>query len=550
MYYITNHSGHVIAASSDLLKKLDIKSIDMLYKQIALDVIEFITEENGIRLKTALDEISYRTEKETLSSVLGEMTLVHLLSEEASSQEASLASLEEGVPLTEDFSLFENDEDTLFTVTKEEEEPLVVQEEKAEITLPIVEEKEEELFSLLEEEEPLVVQEEKTETTLPIVEEKEEELFSLLEEEEPLVVQEEKTETTLPIVEEKEEELFSLLEEEEPLVVQEEKIETTLPIVEEKEEEPLISLAEEEKEGNLSELILPSHTEESISSIEDSQNRSNAPIYIDIEKATQSIGISIEDYNTFLTEYIDTALALEEDLKGEDEGKRTAAIHTLFHLSNVLRIPVITEIIEQLKYTETEDINSSIESFYATLSRLTTTKPETIQTPQEPVSVKVEEEKSKVQASKTEAEAEAIEAVETEVLEEEPAPEAEEVTGFGTVDLSDVKPIHFDFRVEEAADDLSLPAELIEEFIHDFIKQAHEETDKMLEAYKKGDLDTIQKIGHLLKGTASNLRINPLADTLYEIQFCDDPSKLDGLIKEYWAHFIAFETQFNLQSQH
>ena len=519
MYYITNHSGHVIAASSDLLKKLDIKSIDMLYKQIALDVIEFITEENGIRLKTALDEISYRTEKETLSSVLGEMTLVHLLSEEASSQEASLASLEEGVPLTEDFSLFENDEDTLFTVTKEEEEPLVVQEEKAEITLPIVEEKEEELFSLLEEEEPLVVQEEKTETTLPIVEEKEEELFSLLEEEEPLVVQEEK-------------------------------IETTLPIVEEKEEEPLISLAEEEKEGNLSELILPSHTEESISSIEDSQNRSNAPIYIDIEKATQSIGISIEDYNTFLTEYIDTALALEEDLKGEDEGKRTAAIHTLFHLSNVLRIPVITEIIEQLKYTETEDINSSIESFYATLSRLTTTKPETIQTPQEPVSVKVEEEKSKVQASKTEAEAEAIEAVETEVLEEEPAPEAEEVTGFGTVDLSDVKPIHFDFRVEEAADDLSLPAELIEEFIHDFIKQAHEETDKMLEAYKKGDLDTIQKIGHLLKGTASNLRINPLADTLYEIQFCDDPSKLDGLIKEYWAHFIAFETQFNLQSQH
>jgi len=581
MYYITNHSGHVIAASSDLLKKLDIKSIDMLYKQIALDVIEFITEENGIRLKTALDEISYHTEKETLSSVLGEMTLVHLLSEEASSQETSLASLEEGVPLTEDFSLFENDEDTLFSVTKEEEEPLivqeekaettlpiveekeeelfslleeeeplVVQEEKAETTLPIVEEKEEELFSLLEEEEPLVVQEEKTETTLPIVKEKEEELFSLLEEEEPLVVQEEKTETTLPIVEEKEEELFSLLEEEEPLVVQEEKTETTLPIVEEKEEEPLISLAEEEKEDNLSELILPSHTEESINSIEDSQNRSNAPIYIDIEKATQSIGISTEDYNTFLTEYIDTALALEEDLKGEDEGKRTAAIHTLFHLSNVLRIPVITEIIEQLKYTETEDINSSIESFYATLSRLTTTKPETIQTPQEPVSVKVEEEKSKVQASETEAEAEAIEAVETEVVEEEPTPEAEEVTGFGTVDLSDVKPIHFDFRVEEAADDLSLPAELIEEFIHDFIKQAHEETDKMLAAYKKGDLDAIQKIGHLLKGTASNLRINPLADTLYEIQFCDDPSKLDGLIKEYWAHFIAFETQFNLQSQH
>ncbi len=128
--------------------------------------------------------------------------------------------------------------------------------------------------------------------------------------------------------------------------------------------------------------------------------------------------------------------------------------------------------------------------------------------------------------------------------------ESDKFESFGTIDLSDVKPIHFDFRVEEAANELSLPTELIEEFIHDFIKQAHEETEKMLKAYEEGDLETIQKIGHLLKGTASNLRINPLSDTLYEIQFCDDPSNLEALIKEYWAHFIAFETQFNLKSKH
>jgi hypothetical protein len=70
----------------------------------------------------------------------------------------------------------------------------------------------------------------------------------------------------------------------------------------------------------------------------------------------------------------------------------------------------------------------------------------------------------------------------------------------------------------------------------------------MLECYEKGDLDTIQKIGHLLKGTASNLRINTLADTLYEIQFCEDSSKLEDLIKEYWGHFLAFETQISLSS--
>jgi hypothetical protein len=132
------------------------------------------------------------------------------------------------------------------------------------------------------------------------------------------------------------------------------------------------------------------------------------------------------------------------------------------------------------------------------------------------------------------------------------AEEKEEVVtteGFGTIDLSDVKPIHFDFQLEAAASDLSLPVELIEEFVNDFIEQAHTETEKMLELYKKGDLDGIQKIGHLLKGTASNLRINPLADTLYEIQFCEDSNDLERLIKEYWAHFLSFETQINLISK-
>jgi hypothetical protein len=115
-------------------------------------------------------------------------------------------------------------------------------------------------------------------------------------------------------------------------------------------------------------------------------------------------------------------------------------------------------------------------------------------------------------------------------------------------DLDEVKPIHFDFRLEEAADELSLPVELIEEFVNDFLVQAREETVNILTAYREGNLDRIQKIGHLLKGASSNLRINPLADTLYEIQFCEDPSQLEGLIKNYWAHFVSFEKQIKMTS--
>ncbi|OQX49832.1 MAG: hypothetical protein B5M46_03365, partial [Epsilonproteobacteria bacterium 4484_20] len=74
MYYITNQNGQVIAASSDLLELLEVGSIDALCKQFALDAIEFAVEEDGITLKTPLEETHYSVEKEMLSSLLGEMT--------------------------------------------------------------------------------------------------------------------------------------------------------------------------------------------------------------------------------------------------------------------------------------------------------------------------------------------------------------------------------------------------------------------------------------------------------------------------------------------
>jgi len=429
MYYITNQNGQVIAASSDLLALLQVKSIDALTRQIALDAVEFAADGDSVTLKTPLNETRFALERETLSSLLGEMTLVRLT--EASTAESSM---------------------------------------------------EEEL--------------------LPPVEES--------------VPEEKPQEETFSLIDDDEEPLFGVKED------VEETVEKTVEKTEEAQEDIAITPEakdESEEEDDLFDLILPSAAKETISQFgEEAEAKAKSPVYIDVEHIAEKIGISTEDYNSFLTEYIDTALSLEDDLRSSDKGKRTAATHTLFHLSNVLQLPVITEIIEQLKYTEDEDMESSIQSFYDTLSRLTTTKPEG------------EKEETKISVDREET-------------------SSENFTSFGTIDLSDVKPIHFDFQVEEAANELSLPAELIEEFIHDFIKQAHEETDKMLKAYEKGDLETINKIGHLLKGTASNLRITPLADTLYEIQFCNDSSKLEKLIKEYWAHFIAFETQFQLTSK-
>lgn len=92
---------------------------------------------------------------------------------------------------------------------------------------------------------------------------------------------------------------------------------------------------------------------------------------------------------------------------------------------------------------------------------------------------------------------------------------------------------------------MSLPIELVEEFVHDFIEQAHSETKKMLHAYEKGDLESIQQIGYHLKSVSGNLYITTLSDTLNDIQLCEDPSKLKKLIRKYWGQFLSFEQQIN-----
>ena len=242
-----------------------------------------------------------------------------------------------------------------------------------------------------------------------------------------------------------------------------------------------------------------------------------APIVIDIERISQQIGVSHEDYDTFLNEYIDTALGLEQDLQSSDDQKRSNAVSTLSHLSEVLQLPVIGEHLKEVAKASADTQRKAVESLFGAISRLTTSP------------VPQEQENEKIDL--------------TEIVEE--VTETATGEGFGTIDLSGIKPIHFDFQLEEAASDLSLPVELIEEFVHDFIEQAHEETKNMLKAYEEGDLEKIQKIGHLLKGASSNLRIKDLSDTLYKIQFCEDSNDLEGLIKDYWGHFLSFEIQIN-----
>ncbi len=342
-------------------------------------------------------------------------------------------------------------------------------------------------------------------------------LYDILDEplhEEETSVQEESTSDELLPLEE--DELISL------------KDETTQ--AEESEAEQSPKLPETEESSELLDLLLPEEADNAIEEIAKEtppSKEETTPIYIDIDTVSAKIGISHDDYNMFLDEYIDTALALEDALQKEQTEEQAEALKKLSHLSNVLHLPIVGSMLHQIEESSGEEQHQAVQTFFTALGRLTTAH--------------FEEEKKPAAQAPSETPPPA---------EEKPEAETESVSGTqrAPIDLSDVKPIHFDFQLEAAAEDLSLPVELIEEFVNDFIQQAHEETEKMLAAYEKGDLETVQKIGHLLKGTSSNLRIIPLSDTLYEIQFNEDIERVPELVRNYWAHFLSLENQFKLIS--
>ena len=498
MYYILNETNQVIAADDSLLNLCGVAHINELSSSIARGdtTFDFMSDVNVSITREGEEEI-YSVSKTSLSSMLGTLTLVNLTVEDV--LETSLPALSENDTDIEDVS------NVLIDSIINEEENLdseSILDEKVEAP-----EDEEITFG-----DHLTLDDDVME----------------LKSDTPIENSTDETESKLL----DDSELFDLVEDK---LTEDDAVET-LAIADSEEETEEAPLAL----GLDDDLFLDPEK------IEDT-----AEININIEEISQKIGISTDDYNGFLNEFIDISLGLEKDLQSNDEETRSSAIGTLSHLSDVLHLPVIGDIITNIADAKSDDQREVIESFYATLSRITTETPSEEKIEIEK-NIEVNENTADLDVIEEEEKLELFDAPETlkePMIQEEVKPrKATSSESFGTISLEGIKPKHFDFQLEEAANDLSLPVELIEEFVHDFIDQAHIETKKILEAYEEGDLDAIQKIGHLLKGASSNLRINPLSDTLYKIQFCEDTSQLEALIKDYWAHFLSFENQINVIS--
>jgi hypothetical protein len=469
MYYILNETNKIIAADDSLLSLCGVTHIDDLSINIAKETTTFTNPTvDTISIVTTSNEEIFDITKTSLSSFLGQLTLVEIATQEKS---------------------------MLKEVEKEESIILDTMDEELAI---------DNLPKEAQEEDEISLESNLLDDTLQI-----EDIEENLTLEEEKISTPDNTEISFD-----DNDLFDI-------TLDDEKVE---------EVEEVTSLIEDDAEIDLFENT--------------STPAAPAKININIEEVSHKIGIDTEDYTTFLNEFIDTAISLEKDLNTSEPEKRKESILTLSHLSDILHLPSIATLLTQINEAEENERKKLIETFYATLSQITTNSDEasTIDTPIEATPTDtIEEDKIDLFDSMNDEVEESAEEVKEETKPTNP-------NSFGTISLEGIEPKHFDFQLEEAANDLSLPVELIEEFVHDFIDQAHIETKKMLEAYEEGDLETIQKIGHLLKGASSNLRINDLSDTLYQIQFCEDPSKLEAFIKDYWAHFLSFETQINVIS--
>jgi hypothetical protein len=476
MYYILNETNHVIATDNALLTLCKASDTDALIYLIAKKEIEFeIQNDESLLLKNHDDTQHFNIQKISLSSLLGNLTLIKLLDTQTSNIEDK-DTPEENLLLEEDVSL-----DALH------EESISINDDK------VVDNKE----------------------NIPVDE--------ISENNKKMDISNNTVVDDLVMESDSEGQendiLYDLIDESDT------KSET-------------IKTEEIPTDTDINDIDINVEKEDFL--VESTEQTPTSDIVININQVSQIIGISPQDYNAYLNEFIDTALNLEKDLQNKTSTKYKNAIETLSHLSKMLHLPKLGEIIDEI-----EKNNTSVESFYTALSCITVrNEDKAIDTLDTTESSTIIHESS---SDESDEKIDLLDEVDIDTPTIQPK-KAKSENSFGTISLDDVKPKHFDFQLEEAAKDLSLPVELIEEFVHDFIEQAHVETKRMLQAYEEGDLETIQKIGHLLKGASSNLRIVPLSDTLYQIQFCEDVNMLESLIKNYWAHFLSFENQINVIS--
>ena len=349
-------------------------------------------------------------------------------------------------------------------------------------------------------------------------------------------------------------------------------------------EEDIIPLAEdvesEEESGNESLEIpeTPTHTENEISAIEEltaeeetetekvsAKEAEVANIVIDLEDRAKLLEIDTEEYKSLFMDFISDAREMKESLLVSDTESIRDTVSILKDAVLLLQLQALKDMLADIEASDSESRKTAVDRFYLTLDAIeseieagnskivigtpsvtelakseSTVKSESVH---EAESVTVEPEKAAEIETPTVTNEE-VPAAESEKIEEQ----KEEVTETPPSDkltaddiLDGVKPIPIEFSLHIASEELSLPEDLVLEFISDFAQQAHENLPVLIEEYRNNELDKLQKTAHMLKGAASNLRIEQMVDNLYQLQYDNDIDNAPDRIRLFAGQLMGLD---------
>ncbi|KIM03822.1 MAG: hypothetical protein KN64_11405 [Sulfurovum sp. AS07-7] len=303
----------------------------------------------------------------------------------------------------------------------------------------------------------------------------------------------------------------------------------------------------------------------------------NHPVTLNISEIAQSMHLSEGDYRAFLNEYISSIDKFKNDLLGDNTEIKDNALNFIKHLTTALYLPkeienlvgslkadsskelfqnffdIIDNIKEQneLFLTPVAENEAEVESNAVAVKEEAEVRPVEIdeniislditENKEQLPEIQVEPIQNPVSSKKTDTEMIELEILDNIISEPIKENKNSQENESAKIDLSNIKPIPFDFILDESANELSLPVDIVKEFIKDFIEQCHADTDKIIQKYKEGDIEKVKKLAHSLKGVASNLYIMPLADTLLQLQYNDDLVQVKPLVEKYWGQFLYLE---------
>lgn len=241
---------------------------------------------------------------------------------------------------------------------------------------------------------------------------------------------------------------------------------------------------------------------------------------IDFEKNANKLSIDKSSYKMLLTNYLEEIEKYNKEL----ENGTTSTIDMLQDAGKLLSLDLLTKRLGELK-SEGDRVSliKEISLISSLLKEKMDKKLEKTKTYEEPKAEEPEVKEEEI----------SIHSIPDDIIDITSAQEL----------LTSINPQSVSFNPNRAAEELNLPKTLIIEFIEDFIAQSKEHLPVLVEAYKKEDIKTIQTTAHMLKGAASNLRLDTIAENLFKIQKESNLNNSAELIKQFVAKLKGLSSE-------